>query len=100
MLHGKSPDALSTRALDVGMILQMDHGLNASTFAARVTAGTMADLHAAVTSAIGTLKGPLHGGANHDVMVMLRTIGEVEKAAEFVRTEIMQKKKIDRKSVV
>src|SRR5207247_2250465 len=72
----------------------MDHGLNASTFAARVTAGTLADLHAAVTSAIGTLKGPLHGGANHDVMVMLRTIGEVEKAAEFVRMELLQKKKI------
>jgi citrate synthase len=76
------------------MILQLDHGLNASTFAARVTAGTLADLHAAITSAIGTLKGPLHGGANHDVMVMLRTIGEPEKAAEYVRTELLQKKKI------
>jgi len=94
MLHGRKPDALSTRALDVAMILQMDHGLNASTFAARVTGGTLADLHAAITSAIGTLKGPLHGGANHDVMVMLRTIGEVDKAADYVRTELMQKKKI------
>src|SRR2546425_13022554 len=94
MLHGKSPDALSTRALDVGMILQCDHGLNASTFSARVTAGTLADLHAAVTSAIGTLKGPLHGGANHDVMVMLRTIGEGDRAADHVRTELQQKKKI------
>ncbi len=94
MLHDRKPEALATRALDVAMILQMDHGLNASTFAARVTAGTLADLHAAVTSAIGTLKGPLHGGANHDVMVILRTIGEVEKAAEFVRMELQQKKKI------
>lgn len=94
MLHGKKPDDLGTRALDVAMILQMDHGLNASTFAARVTAGTLADLHAAVTSAIGTLKGHLHGGANHDVMVMLRTIGEVDRAVEFVRTELLQKKKI------
>jgi citrate synthase len=94
MLHGRKPDPLAARALDVAMILQMDHGLNASTFAARVTAGTLADLHAAVTSAIGTLKGPLHGGANHDVMVMLRTIGEVGKAAEHVRTELLQKKKI------
>src|SRR5262249_21795319 len=94
MLHEKRPDDLSSRALDVAMILQMDHGLNASTFAARVTAGTLADLHAAITSAIGTLKGPLHGGANHDVMVMLRTIGEVDRAAEFVRTELQQKKKI------
>ena len=75
MLHGTRPDALATRALDVALILQLDHGLNASTFAARVTAGTIADLHAAVTSAVGTLKGPLHGGANHDVMLLLRAIG-------------------------
>ncbi len=94
MLHGKKPEALAARALDVAMILQCDHGLNASTFSARVTAGTLADLHAAITSAIGTLKGPLHGGANHDVMVMLRTIGEVDKAADHVRTELLQKKKI------
>ncbi|HKB07366.1 MAG TPA: citrate synthase [Candidatus Polarisedimenticolia bacterium] len=94
MLHGSRPDELSARALDVAMILQMDHGLNASTFAARVTAGTLADLHAALTSAIGTLKGPLHGGANHDVMVMLLTIGEPGRAAEYVRKELGQKKKI------
>jgi 2-methylcitrate synthase len=94
MLHGEKPAALASRALDVAMILQMDHGLNASTFAARVTGGTLADLHSAVTSAIGTLKGPLHGGANHDVMVMLRTIDEVGRAAEHVRTELQQKKKI------
>ena len=94
MLHGRKPETLATRALDVAMILQLDHGLNASTFAARVTAGTLADLHAAVTSAIGTLKGPLHGGANMEVMVMLRTIGEIERAAEFVRIELQQKKKI------
>jgi citrate synthase len=94
MLHDRRPEKPASRALDVAMILQMDHGLNASTFAARVTAGTLADLHAAVTSAIGTLKGPLHGGANHDVMVMLRTIGEVDRAADFVRSELQQKKKI------
>ena len=94
MLTGTRPDDLGTRALDVAMLLQLDHGLNASTFAARVTGGTLADMHAAITSAIGTLKGPLHGGANHDVMVMLRTIGEVDKAADFVRTELLQKKKI------
>jgi citrate synthase len=94
MLHGRRPEALPARALDVAMILQMDHGLNASTFAARVTAGTLADLHAAVTSAIGTLKGPLHGGANHDVMMMLLAIGEVERAAEHIRLELSQKKKI------
>ncbi len=94
MLHGKKPEQLATRALDVAMILQMDHGLNASTFAARVTGGTLADMHAAVTSAIGTLKGPLHGGANHDVMVMLLTIGEVAKAADHIKMELQQKKKI------
>jgi 2-methylcitrate synthase len=94
MLHGRKPEALSTRALDVAMILQLDHGLNASTFAARVTGGTLADLHAAVTSAIGTLKGPLHGGANHDVMVLLLAIGEPERAAEHIRLELQQKKKI------
>ncbi len=94
MLHGTKPDPLNTRALDVAMILQMDHGLNASTFAARVTGGTLADLHAAITSAIGTLKGPLHGGANHDVMVMLLAIGEAGRAAEHVRLELQQKKKI------
>jgi citrate synthase len=94
MLHGRKPSELEARALDVAMILQMDHGLNASTFAARVTAGTMADLHAAITSAIGTLKGPLHGGANHDVMVMLKTIGEVSRAADHVLAQLAQKKKI------
>ena len=94
MLHGRKPGELETRALDVAMILQLDHGLNASTFAARVTAGTMADLHAAITSAIGTLKGPLHGGANQEVMVLLKTIGDVSKAAEEVRARLAQKKKI------
>ncbi len=94
MLHGAKPVPLAVRALDVALILQLDHGLNASTFAARVTAGTIADLHAAVTSAIGTLKGPLHGGANHDVMLLLRAIGDVESAAEHIRLELQQKKKI------
>jgi len=94
MLHGRRPTDLEARALDVAMILQLDHGLNASTFAARVTAGTMADLHAAITSAVGTLKGPLHGGANHDVMVMLRTIDDVARAADHVRGQLEQKKKI------
>jgi len=94
MLHGRRPSDLAARALDVAMILQLDHGLNASTFAARVTAGTMADLHAAITSAIGTLKGPLHGGANHDVMVMLRTIDDIGRAADYVRGQLEQKKKI------
>jgi citrate synthase len=94
MMTGRRPEDLAVRCLDVAMVLQMDHGLNASTFAARVAAGTLADLHAALTAAIATLKGPLHGGANHDVMVMLRTIGDPERAADYVRGALAQKRKI------
>jgi citrate synthase len=94
MMTGKPPEDLAARCLDVAMILQMDHGLNASTFAARVAAGTLADLHAALTAAIATLKGPLHGGANHDVMVMLKTIDDPARAADHVRAALAQKKKI------
>jgi len=64
MLHGKDPDSASSRAFDIALILHADHGFNASTFAARVTASTLSDVFSAITTAIGTLKGPLHGGAN------------------------------------
>src|ERR671911_2888851 len=64
MLTGTRPDALSTRALDVALVLHADHELNASTFAARVAAATLTDMHSAIVAGIGTLKGPLHGGAN------------------------------------
>lgn len=94
MLTGKKPDATSERALDVALILHADHEFNASTFAARVTVGTLTDVHSAITSAIGTLKGPLHGGANQDVMRMLIDIGETEQAETYVKEALARKQKI------
>lgn len=93
-LQGGEPDPEMVRALDVSLILHADHELNASTFAARVTAATMADIYSAVTSAVGALKGPLHGGANTEVMLMLKEIGAPEKAEQWVRDCLGQKKKI------
>ncbi|MBA2284101.1 MAG: citrate synthase [Ktedonobacteraceae bacterium] len=85
MLTGKMPDTYNAHVLDTALILHADHELNASTFAARVTAGTLADMYAAITSAIGTLSGPLHGGANEQVMRMLQRIGEVDHAQEYIK---------------
>jgi citrate synthase len=78
MLNGEEPDDVAADVFDQALVLHADHGINASTFSAMVTASTLSDLHSAVTSAIGTLKGPLHGGANQDVMKMLK---EVDDAA-------------------
>src|SRR6266550_311501 len=75
MLSGERPSGLATRAFDVALILHADHELNASTFAARVAAATLTDMHSAIVAGIGTLKGPLHGGANADVMRLLLDIG-------------------------
>jgi citrate synthase len=75
MLNGRPADEESVRAIDIALVLHADHELNASTFSARVTAATLADMHSAITSAVGTLKGPLHGGANEAVMRMLLAIG-------------------------
>jgi len=97
MLTGKRPDALSTRAFDVALVLHADHELNASTFAARVAAATLTDLHSAIVGAIGTLKGPLHGGANADVMRLLIEIGPdstPEKIDEAIRSRLARKVKI------
>lgn len=94
MLRGEPADELSARIIDAALILHAEHGMNASTFAARVTAGTLSDMHSAVTSAISTLKGPLHGGANEQVMVMLREIGEPENAAAYVRARLASGGKI------
>jgi citrate synthase len=97
MLTGERPSALATRAFDVALILHADHELNASTFAARVIAATMSDIHSAIVGGIGALKGPLHGGANAEVMKMLLEIGKdapVEKAEEFVRAKLARKEKI------
>jgi citrate synthase len=94
MMTGKDPDPVASKVLDTCLILHADHGLNASTFAARVTASTMSDLHSAITSAIATLKGPLHGGANEQVMRMLLEIGNPDRAEQYVKGMINAKKKI------
>jgi citrate synthase len=97
MLTGERPSGLATRAFDVALILHADHELNASTFAARVAAATLTDIHSAIVAAIGTLKGPLHGGANADVMRMLLEIGPgaaPEKAEDVVRAKLARKEKI------
>src|SRR5207249_12222131 len=84
MLQGKVPQAEDARWFDVALILHADHSYNASTFAARVTASTLSDMHSAVTSATGTLKGPLHGGANEQVMNMLLEIQTVDPLAAYL----------------
>ena len=94
MLFGKEPDELDTRTFDVALTLHADHELNASTFACRVTAATLSDLHSAITSGIGALKGPLHGGANEAVMRMLLEIGGPEQARPWIENALVQKKKI------
>jgi citrate synthase len=94
MLTGKEPDELATRIIDVALTLHAEHGMNASTFSARVTAGTLSDMHSAITSAIGTLKGPLHGGANERVMRMLEQIGSAAQADEWVRGALERGEKI------
>lgn len=94
MLNGEEPDELSARIMDVAFTLHAEHGMNASTFAARVTVATLSDMHSGVVSAIGTLKGPLHGGANEQVMAMLKKIGEPEKAEDWVRAALERKERI------
>ena len=94
-LNGTKPSATAERALDIALILHADHELNASTFAARVTAATLSDMHSAITSAIGALKGPLHGGANEAVFRILEAIDR-EKAnpVDYIRRMLAQKKKV------
>jgi len=94
-LTGVKPSSTAERALDIALILHADHELNASTFAARVTAATLSDMHSAITSAIGALKGPLHGGANEAVFRILSKIDQ-EKAdpVEYIRAMLAQKKKV------
>ena len=95
MLNGEKPSPTAERALDVALILHADHELNASTFAARVTAATLSDMHSAITSAIGALKGPLHGGANEAVFRILETVaGNGSDPVEYVRGMLAQKKKV------
>jgi len=95
MLNGEYPSATAERALDIALILHADHELNASTFAARVTAATLSDMHSAITSAVGCLKGPLHGGANEAVFHILQAIDHSgADPVEYVKGMLAQKKKI------
>jgi len=93
-LRGEEPDEIATRTMDVAFVLHADHELNASTFAARVTAATLSDMYSAIVSAIGTLRGPLHGGANEGVIKNLLEIGSVEGVEQWVLDAFAQKKKI------
>jgi citrate synthase len=94
MLNGEVPSEQKARILDRCLVLHADHELNASTFAGRVAAATLSDLYSSVTAAIGTLAGPLHGGANEQVMQMLRRIGDPDKAVGHVADLLAQGKKV------
>src|SRR5258708_3630435 len=94
MLTSRRPSATTARALDVALVLHADHEFNASTFAARVAASTLADMHGAITAALATLKGPLHGGANEAVMHMLETVGTPDRAEAFLAEAFAAKRKI------
>ena len=94
MLTGEAPNSVIERALDIALILHADHEYNASTFAARVTSATLSDMYSAVTSGLGALKGPLHGGANANVMKLLLEIGEESKVEETVHRMFREKQKI------
>jgi citrate synthase len=94
MLTGKQPDEYAAHVMDVALILHADHELNASTFASRVAAATLTDMHSAVVAAIGALKGPLHGGANQEVIKMLLEIGDPAKVESYIKTGFEEHKKI------
>jgi citrate synthase len=93
MLNGEVPNDVFARAFDIALILHADHEMNASTFAARVTASTLSDYYSAITSAVGTLKGALHGGANTNVMKMLLEIGDEAKVEDYIRTGLANKQR-------
>lgn len=94
LLSGEKPDAFVENALNTALILHADHELNASTFSARVTAATLSDMYSAITSAVGTLKGPLHGGANEQVMRMLLEIENPASVGSFIDTALAEHRKI------
>jgi len=94
MLNGETAPSAAVRAFDTALVLHADHELNASTFAARVTAATLSDMHAAITAAIGALKGPLHGGANEAVIKMLLEIGSLDRVDDYVHGKLARKEKI------
>ena len=94
LLNGEEPSKEAAETLDLAYVLHADHGMNASTFTARVVVATLTDVYSAVTAAIGALKGPLHGGANEGVIVMLKEIGDEDKVDAWVEEQFAQKKKI------
>jgi citrate synthase len=94
LLDGKDPSEKKTKTLDVAYVLHAEHGMNASTFSARVTISTLTDIYSAITAAIATLKGPLHGGANEGVIHMLQEIGSPDKVDAYIDQALAQKKKI------
>ncbi|RAL26838.1 citrate synthase [Thermoflavimicrobium daqui] len=94
MLNGEEPTDVAKQALDKALTLHADHELNASTFAARVAAGTLADMYSSITAAIGALKGPLHGGANEAVMKMLGEIDSIELVESYIQGKLDRKEKI------
>jgi citrate synthase len=94
LLDGQEPSEKKTATLDVAYVLHAEHGMNASTFSARVTTSTLTDIYSAITAAIGTLKGPLHGGANEGVIHMLQEIGSPDKVDAYIEEALAQKKKI------
>jgi len=94
LMDGERPSQEKESTMDLCYVLHADHGMNASTFSARVTIATLSDMYSAITSAIGTLKGPLHGGANEGVIKMLQEIGSVDKVDAYIAECLAQKKKI------
>ncbi|MBW5447429.1 citrate synthase [Cohnella sp. CFH 77786] len=94
MLTGEEPADVAVQAMDKALVLHADHELNASTFAARVTVATLSDIYSGVTSAIGALKGPLHGGANEAVMIMLDEIGSPANVESYIQNKLNNKEKI------
>ena len=94
LINGEVPTDMAAHILDVALILHADHGMNASTFSARVTVATLSDMYSAITAAIGTLKGPLHGGANEGVIHMLEEIGDEDKVDAYVAGKLERKEKI------
>jgi citrate synthase len=94
MLTGKDPEPIEIEAFNKALVLHADHELNASTFTARVCVATLSDVYSGVTAAIGALKGPLHGGANEQVMKMLTEIGSVDKAESYILDKLEKKEKI------
>ncbi len=94
MLNGEKPDKLSAKIMDIMFILHADHGMNASTFSSMVTISTLSDVYSSITAAIGTLKGPLHGGANERVLKMLGEIGSPDKVKAWIEEALEERRKI------